>query len=89
MGTNAGSSMQETVYESARRLLAERDGKESEVTSWLLGSEVARDTGLDKDRVLQTLVELGNDRLRVKMAAGGDEVEVIGVGDSAAGGSLS
>ncbi len=82
MGTDADSSTEDVVYESVRRLLGERDAKESEVTSWLLGSEVARDTGLDKDVVLETIVSLGSGRLRVKMAAGGQDVEVLGLEDA-------
>lgn len=78
-GTDASSSTEDIVYESARRLLAERDEKEGEVASWLLGSEVTRDTKLDKDVVMQALVALGSDRLRVKMAGGGDEVEILGL----------
>lgn len=82
VGTNAGGSTEDVVYESARRLLAERDAKESEVTSWLLGSEVARDTGLDKDVVNEALLALGSGRLRIKMAAAGKEIEVLGLDES-------
>lgn len=52
------------------------------MTSSLLGTEVARDTGLDKDPVQQTLVSLGSGRLRIKMAAGGQDVEILGVDES-------
>lgn len=88
-GIDAGRSTEEVVYESARRLLALRDGKEGDAVSWVLGTEVTRDTGLDKAEVLQTLVELGNSRLRVKMASGGDEVEVLGIRGAADDGLIS
>lgn len=88
-GSEAGSSTEDVVYESATRLLALRDEKEGDAVSWLLGTEVARDTGLDKAVVLETLVELGNSRLRIKMASGGGEVEVLGIRGAADDGLLS
>jgi hypothetical protein len=88
-GTDAGRSTDDVVYESARRLLALRDEKEGDAVAWVLGTEVARDTGLDRSQVLETLIELGNSRLRVKMASGGDEVEVLGIRGAADDGLLS
>jgi hypothetical protein len=67
------------VYDVAVRLLARYDDEDYEVTSWVTGSEIARETGLEKDVVLQALRELGSGRLYVNEAANGNDVEVVGV----------
>jgi hypothetical protein len=72
-------SVNDQVYDVAVRLLARYDDEEDEVRSWVTGSEIARETGLDKDVVLQALRELGSGRLYVNEAANGKDVEVVGV----------
>ena len=82
-GIDPSSSNEEIVFESVSRLFAERAGKEGEAAAWLLGSEVARDTGLDKDAVHEALTALDPERLHTKMVAAGTEVEVLGITGSA------
>lgn len=75
----SAASVNDQVYDLAVQLLRRYDGELSDVRSWVTGSEIAAEGGLDKDLVLRVLRELGDGRLYVNETGDGDDVEVIGV----------
>lgn len=76
---DSGERVQDTVYESAVRLLTGYFDEEYEVRAWVLGSQIVNDTGLDKAVVMDALRELGDGRLYVNEVAGGHDLQVVGV----------
>jgi hypothetical protein len=87
--TSTGESVEDIVFETAKRLLSERVAEESESQAWATGSEIAHVTGFDKDVVLAALRDLHEvGLLHAKPAAAGQEIEVLGVGHGPGADSL-
>ena len=78
--SSPGTSVEDRVFEAAKRLLGDRSDEMSEARAWVTGTEITSVTDIDKDEVLGALQRLGaQGRLHVKTAAAEGEIEVLGV----------
>jgi hypothetical protein len=73
-----GGDVDDLVFDSAVRLLEQRDRRVGDVESSILAGEIANDTDLEREAVTESLTRLGGRRLHINVTANGQEIEVLG-----------